>query len=234
MRLSTLLCALTLIPLTACSNPATGLKAAQNPNPTNGYIITLDASAAPGEIVNPNARVSFDATWSGSPCMPKSPPIVEWRMPWQYVEVPLKKVAPNTYEGVVYTDWLKDEQYFKKGGLCAWKMNMVNSGFAGQGGLGFGVGLSYLDLKDGATSTMYYLVEDFTAPASENTFGSAYSVPTNDFKDLENSYVNDTSKYFPVYVRARVLPGAPGLMSNDEFNQRVRRENPQGDHIDTK
>lgn len=234
MRLQALFCTLALLPLTACSNPATGLKAKQNANPTNGYIVTLDASAAPGEIAAASASVSFDDIWSGSPCMPKSPPLVEWRVPYQYVDVALKKVGPNLYEGVVYTDWLVDEQYFKKGGLCAWRMNTVNVGFKGQGGLGFGVSLSYNELEDGAVDTMYYPVGDFTDTKEGRIYPSAYAVPTNDFKDLENSYVNDKSKYFPVYLRARVLPGAPGLGPTDEFNQRVRRENPKGDHAETK
>lgn len=234
MRLQALLCTLVLLPLTACSNPATDLKAKQNPNPINGYIVTLDATAAPGEISKTNASVSFQSVWSGSPCLPEPPPLVEWRMPYQYVEVPLKKVGPNMYEGVVYTDWLVDEQYFKKDSFCAWRMNMVNVGFVGEGGLGFGVGLSYMDLKDGAVDTMYYLNKDFTETQGDRIYPHAYSVPTNDFKDLENSYVNDKSKYFPVYLRARVLPGAPGLGPIDEFNQRVKRENPKGDHAETK
>lgn len=232
MRLLALLCTLTLVPLTACSNPATGLKAKENPNPTNGYIITLDATAAPGEIVAPSASVSFDTAWSGSPCMPESPPIVEWRMPWQYTDVTMTKVGHNVYEGVVYTDALMDEQYFKKAGLCAWRMNTANVGFQGQGGLGFGVAISYNELQDGATDTMYYLVKDFTDTQDGRMYPHAYSVPTNDFKDLENSYVNDKTKYFPVYLRARVLPNAPGLTPLEEFRQRVRRENPQGDHAD--
>lgn len=232
MRLSAILCTFILIPLTACSNPATGLKAKENPNPTNGYIITLDATAAPGEIVAPSASVSFEPAWSGSPCLPKSPPIVEWRMPWQYTDVEMKKVGPNLYEGVVYTDALIDEQYFKKAGLCAWRMNTANVGFKGQGGLGFGVAISYNELQDGATDTMYYLVKDFSDTQQDRVYPFAYTVPTNDFKDLENSYVNDTSKYFPVYLRARVLPNAPGLTPLEEFRQRVRRENPQGDHVD--
>lgn len=235
MRLSALLCTLAFLPLTACSNPAEGLKAKQNPKPTNGYIITLDASAAPGEIDKVSASASFQDVWSGSPCMPEPPPIVEWRMPWQYADVPMKKVGHNLYEGVVYTDAMLDEQYFKKAGLCAWRMNTANVGFVGQGGLGFGVGLGYNELKDGAQDTMYYLVKDFTeAPSKERVYPFAYSVPTNDFKDLENSYVNDTTKYFPVYLRARVLPGAPGLTPVEEFDQRVRRENPNGQHVSTK
>lgn len=228
MRLIQMMWGVVVLPLTACSNPAEGLKAQQNPTPTNGYIITLDATAAPGSVVKPSASVSFENKWSGSECMPKSPPLVEWRMPWQSVEVPLKEVAPNVFEGVVYTDWMKDEKYFKKGGLCAWTMNTINAGFLGQGGLGFGVGLGYPELKDGASDTMYYLVADFTATKEGRMYPFAYSVPTNDFKDLENSYVNDKSKYFPIYLRARVLPGAPGLTVEEEFNQRVRRENPNG------
>lgn len=234
MRISTLLYTLAFLPLTACSNPATGLKAKQNPTPSNGYIITLDATAAPGEISKVSARVSFEDVWSGSPCMPKSPPIVEWRMPWQYADIPLKKVGRNLYEGVVYTDAMLDEQYFKKAGLCAWRMNSASIGFVGEGGLGFGVGLGYTELQDGAQDTMYYLVKDFTDTPEDRVYPHAYSVPTNDFKDLENSYVNDTSKYFPIYLRARVLPGAPGLTPMDEFNQRVRRENPTGDHAESK
>lgn len=233
MRLKALLCTLVLLPLTACSNPATGLKAKQNPAPTNGYIITLDASAAPGEISKASASVSFEDVWSGSPCLPEPPPLVEWRMPWQSVDVPLKKVGPNVYEGVVYTDWLMDERYFKKDSFCAWRMNMVNAGFVGEGGLGFGVGISYTELQDGAQDTMYYLVKDFTESKDGRTYPHAYSVPTNDFKDLNNSYVNDTSKYFPIYLRARVLPGAPGLTSEEEFKQRVRKENPNGKHVDS-
>lgn len=232
MHLKAILCTLVLLPLTACSNPAEGLKAKQNPKPTNGYIITLDASAAPGEITKANASVSFETVWSGSPCLPEPPPLVEWRMPWQSVDVPLEKVAPNVYEGVVYTDWLVDERYFKKDSFCAWRMNMVNAGFVGEGGLGFGAGISYTELQDGAQDTMYYLLKDFTGTKEDRMYPYAYSVPTNDFKDLENSYVNDKTKYFPIYLRARVLPGAPGLKPVEEAKQRVRRENPQGDHVD--
>lgn len=234
MRSSALVCPLIFITLTACSNPAEGLKAKENPKPSNGYIITLDASAAPGEISQTSASASFETIWSGTPCMPEPPGWAEWRMPWQYIDVPLKKVGANLYEGVFYTDGLLDETYFKKNTFCAWRMNTVSAGFVGQGGLGFGVGISYSELKDGAQNTMYYPLEDFTDTKEGRMFPHAYSVPTDDFKDLKNSYVNDKSKYFPVYLRARVLPGGPGLAAMEEFNQRVRQENPTGQHAESK
>lgn len=216
-----LLLAVTVLALSSCANPADKIVINPNPHPIQGYMITLDASQAPGPIGEVSAYMSFDVSWSGEACMPPAPGIVEWRMPRKYMDISLEKVRENVFQGVVYLDWIKDERYFDKG-LCAWHMNTVGANFKGQGGLGFGTGIGYTTFKSGVVETAYYPIEEFTEDASGRSIKVAFAVPTNDFtKDPENSYVNDKSKYFPIYLKADALPNTQGLTVPQEFEKRT-------------
>lgn len=214
---------LLVLSATACSNPADKILIKKNPSPVQAYVMTLDASHAPGEVKETYAYMTFENAYSGSQCMPEPPGMVEWRMPRERIELDLKPVEgkPNVFEGTVYLDWLQDENYFGKG-LCAWRMNMAGAGFVGAGGLGFATGIGHTHFEPGAEDTAYFKVESFTALEKDSMYPFAYSVPTNDFKlDPKNSYVNDTTKYFPVYIRVRPAEGSPGLSAKDEFEVRT-------------
>lgn len=206
----------------ACSNPAKDIVIHSNPDPVHAYILTLDASHAPGPIQSPKGYISFENDYSGRTCMPKSPPLVEWRMSGKRIDFELKPVEGknNVFESIIYLDALKDENYFGKG-MCLWRMNMAGVGFVGQGGLGYGAGIGYTKFKDGEEDTAYYPVSSFTETTEGKIYPIAPAVPTNDFKlDPENSYVNDATKYFPIYIRVKAKDGSPGLSVMEEYEQR--------------
>lgn len=215
-----------LLPLTACSNPAQKVVVRENPRPQEPYMIELDASQAPGEIQaeQVNASVGYQTQSYTPECTPKTPPLMEWRMSDKRLTIPMSKVGPNRFQGVVYLDAIQSEDYFKKG-LCAWHLNAASAGFVGKGGLGFGLGLGYPEFKPGGTSTAYYLVKEFSEPVGDRPYSFAFSVPTNDFtKDPENSYVNDKTKYFPIYLKVEPLVGSSGLSVKEEFEKRTGKK----------
>lgn len=204
----------------AMSNPAKKIEIKTNPFPQTAYIVTIDATQAPGPMVNSKGSMTFETAWSGEPCMKKSPPLVEWHIPRKTVDVSFKQVSYNTFEAVVYLDWVQDERYFNKG-LCAWKMNIVTGTVQGPNGAAHSVSVGSNEFRNNAVGTMYYRVDTFDVVSDPHRFIGAQSVPTNDFKDLSNSYVNDKSKYFPLYLKVRSIDGALGV--EEEFLSRTHQ-----------
>jgi hypothetical protein len=83
---------------------------------------------------------------------------------------PLTKISDTEYEGVFYTDWAVDGDFFWKG-VCHWQWNSMGVGFsakANQGNTSFitsyrPVGtqidtvVQFKELRDGVSQTRYYL-----------------------------------------------------------------------------
>jgi hypothetical protein len=93
----------------------------QNPHPQQAYRITMTIENAPGPFAHMLGLAQFDVV--NPECLP--PPDDNdghtWPVPTEGVEIPLQKVADNTYSGVVYADQMLDEDYFGHG-VCRWKL----------------------------------------------------------------------------------------------------------------
>lgn len=93
----------------------------QNPAPKQGYRITMKITDAPGPFAMMRGLAQFDVV--NPECLP--PPKENfghlWPVPTEGIEIPLEKVAEDTYSGVVYADQMLDEDYFGYG-TCHWKL----------------------------------------------------------------------------------------------------------------
>jgi hypothetical protein len=96
-----------------------------NPNPKQGYRITMTIADAPGPLVLTDARAQYDVT-NEVPCgkaIPNGGGV--YRMTSNEPLV-LAKVSDTVYEGMVYADQILDEDYYGDG-VCHWELTDVRA-----------------------------------------------------------------------------------------------------------
>ncbi len=188
-------------------------------NPQQGYQIAFDLRELPdpNAAKNVRAEVMFSTADSGQTCIDNPfPELYQRRMPSQTVAIPLSQTEPGIFEGTVYLDWLKDENYFGDG-LCMWQMGTINANFNGPGGMDFNIGMDPKALLDGSAEA-YYWTTDFSENSSLLPSPVAMAVPTNDYRNNPNS-VKDRNRFFPVRLQAEPL--SPQVLPPEkEFQQR--------------
>lgn len=212
--------------ISSCANPADKIVIQNNQEPQHAYVMTLDTSHAPEKVEQVFGSIFFENQYSGQKCMPEPPGMVEWRMPQKSLSFAMHENPdkPGLFEGKVFLDALKDENYFGKG-MCAWRVSSISASFKGHGpskeseALSFGLSMGYEQLNGEKKEVGYYPVSEFFNSPDGNTYPIAKAVPTNDFKlDFENSYVRDETKYFPLYLNATPIEG---VSAQQEWEQRL-------------
>ena len=143
----------------------------KNPHPTKGYKIHVFIKDAPGPFEDFGGSVGFRIE-NVQDC--------GYHMGWPVdgtvleitdgIRFPLTKISDTEYEGVFYTDWAVDGDFFWKG-VCHWQWNSMGVGFsakANQGDTRFISGFDRIEdpsdtvsmfkkLRDGVSDTRYYL-----------------------------------------------------------------------------
>ena len=143
----------------------------KNPHPTQGYKIHVFIKDAPGPFEDFGGSVGFRIE-NVQDCGYH----MGWPVDGTVLEItddilfPLTKISDTEYEGVFYTDWAVDGDFFWKG-VCHWQWNSMGVGFsakANQGNTSFitsyrPVGtqidtvVQFKELRDGVSQTRYYL-----------------------------------------------------------------------------
>ena len=93
----------------------------RNPNPRDAYRITMRIEDAPGPFGSMRAFAQYDVV--NPECLP--PPNDNnghlWPVPTDAAEIALTKEADGSYTGVVYADYMLDEDYHGRG-VCKWEL----------------------------------------------------------------------------------------------------------------
>ena len=149
----------------------------KNPHPTQGYKIHVFIKDAPGPFEDFGGSVGFRIE-NVQDC--------GYHMGWPVdgtvleitdgIRFPLTKISDTEYEGVFYTDWAVDGDFFWKG-VCHWQWSNMGVGFsakANQGDTRFISGFDriqdsndtafmFKELRDGASETRYFLKDGYPA-----------------------------------------------------------------------
>lgn len=149
----------------------------KNPHPTKGYKIHVFIKDAPGPFEDFGGSVGFRIE-NVQDC--------GYHMGWPVdgtvleitdgIRFPLTKISDTEYEGVFYTDWAVDGDFFWKG-VCHWQWSNMGVGFsakANQGDTRFISGFDriqdsndtafmFKELRDGASETRYFLKDGYPA-----------------------------------------------------------------------
>jgi hypothetical protein len=97
----------------------------QNPNPKQAYRLTLRIDGAPGPFASMRALAHYDVVNTECLRPPKDNPGGHTSpVPTAPTEVPLERIADNTYTGVVYADQMLDEDYAGRG-VCRWRLTSM-------------------------------------------------------------------------------------------------------------
>lgn len=93
----------------------------RNPNPREAYRITMQIEDAPGPFGLVRAFAQYDVV--NPECLP--PPNDNnghtWPVPTDAAEITLTRDADGSYSGVVYADYMLDEDYHGRG-VCKWQL----------------------------------------------------------------------------------------------------------------
>lgn len=96
-----------------------------NSTPLQGYEITIQLANAPAFAVV-GGRVQFDgANAECKKIQPISGAVINLK---HHESIQLTKVSETTYRGIIYTDQMRDANYFGRG-ICHWKLSYVGVSF---------------------------------------------------------------------------------------------------------
>jgi hypothetical protein len=121
-RLISALTVLLALTTTACGQAMKQPDVKLNSHPKMRYEITLTIEDAPGPFESVVGYANFETDTN---CVPEAP-ITAANYGSQYpvghsMLVPFHVVGANTYQGTMYMDWLKDEDYYGLG-VCRWRL----------------------------------------------------------------------------------------------------------------
>ena len=95
---------------------------AQNPNPTQAYRVRMRIDGAPGPFAAMKVLAQYDVV--NKDCLPPpdtNPGGYSSPVPSHVVEIQVVHAVGNEYEGVVYADRMRDEDYYGRG-VCRWAL----------------------------------------------------------------------------------------------------------------
>lgn len=174
----------------SASEPAAGTQDSpryrKNPQPKQAYRITMTIENAPGPFASMRALAHYDVVNTQCLRPPKDNPGGHTSpVPTAPTEVPLERIADNTYTGVVYADQMLDEDYAGRG-VCRWRLTSMVVQMKATGADGETLFIpSILDEKlfSGQPETVYFNkrsypnlgAEEFVNPGESNRsrFGSS-------------------------------------------------------------
>ncbi len=100
-----------------------------NPNPAQGYEITIELVDSPADIRSIAGEAHFGV--GSRACLPYQDRIARVTIGTSYIKkFALTQVGENTYQGQIFLDWPIDEDYYGLG-VCKWELDFasVNIGF---------------------------------------------------------------------------------------------------------
>lgn len=98
-----------------------------NPNPAQGYEITVELVDPPADIRSIAGEAHFGV--SSRACLPYQDRIARVTIGTSYIKkFALTQVGENTYQGRIFLDWPIDEDYYGLG-VCKWKIATVDAVF---------------------------------------------------------------------------------------------------------
>jgi hypothetical protein len=103
-----------------------------NPNPAQGYEITVELIDPPADIRSIAGEAHFGV--STRACLPYQDRIARVTIGTSYIKkFVLTKVGASTYQGHIFLDWPVDEDYYGLG-VCKWKIATVDAVFTRENG----------------------------------------------------------------------------------------------------
>ena len=131
-----------------------------NPDPKMRYEITVTIEGAPGPFDSMEGRALYEV--NNKACVPeKGGPLNPLRIP-PHTDVPfsLTRISDHQYQGTIYLDLLKDEDYFGLG-VCHWSMISLTT-FLKVKKTNFSPGIVTDEIISAKPSVRYYLQSDYT------------------------------------------------------------------------
>jgi len=175
--------------LTACGGNMEDPRIELNPHPTMRYTITASIADAPGAFDTIEADAQYQVT--NDDCAPEQPISGARLVPSKRMKIELHRSGENLYQGDVYLDRLKDENYFLHG-ICEWSLVAVSVS-AIHGKMEFATPLFLPRFFEPEGITRYFSYEAY------NKSEMRLSITGNENR---NAYA-DPSKTFSVKVSAR-------------------------------
>lgn len=139
----------------------------RNPNPREAYRITMRIEDAPGPFASMRAFAQYDVV--NPECLP--PPNDNnghtWPVPTDAAEIKLTRDADGSYSGVVYADYMLDEDYHGRG-VCKWQLiqaqaQLKATGVPGLGETSFIPELSLGELQVESSKTINFAKQNYPA-----------------------------------------------------------------------
>ncbi|MDM0058386.1 hypothetical protein [Variovorax fucosicus] len=126
-----------------------------NPHPKMRYEITLTIEDSPGPFESVAGYANFETDTN---CVPEAP-ITAGNYGAKYpvghsVLVALRPVGANTYQGTMYMDWPKDEDYYGLG-VCRWRFSSFSASLK-VGEVSFGPSMWDRDVVAQQSKTEYF------------------------------------------------------------------------------
>jgi hypothetical protein len=93
-----------------------------NPQPKQAYRVTMTIAGAPGPFASMRALAQYDVVNKECLRPPKDNPGGHTSpVPSEDIEIALTRVSDNEYSGIVYADYMQDEDYNGRG-VCRWQL----------------------------------------------------------------------------------------------------------------
>ncbi|WP_285401967.1 hypothetical protein [Luteibacter sp. ME-Dv--P-043b] len=109
--------------LTACGGNMEDPRIELNPHPTMRYTITASIADAPGAFDTIEADAQYQVT--NNDCAPEQPISGARIVPRKRVRIELQQAGDGAYQGEVYVDRMKDQDYYAHG-ICRWSLVAVS------------------------------------------------------------------------------------------------------------
>lgn len=107
-----------------------------NPQPKQAYRVTMTIAGAPGPFASMRALAQYDVVNKECLRPPKDNPGGHTSpVPTDDIEIPLTRISDNEYSGIVYADYMQDEDYNGRG-VCRWKLIQFRVHMKATGGPG--------------------------------------------------------------------------------------------------
>ena len=137
----------------------------RNPAPREAYRITMRIEDAPGPFGSIRAFAQYDVVTPE--CLP--PPNDNnghlWPVPTDAAEIALTREADGSYTGVVYADYMLDEDYHDRG-MCKWALIQAQAQLKATGVEGetsFGPALDAASIRTGIVRDIWLAKTDYPA-----------------------------------------------------------------------
>lgn len=168
-----------------------------NPNPKQGYEITLTIKDAPGPFESIEGFMQYEVRGQDDACAPMSEDMSGHTLRLsEDIPVIYFRVSDNVYRTTIYTDLLVDENYYGLG-VCKWTMVATRAELKGKEA-NFIATLRLDDMLSQKERTVYFWAKDYFDASIDNYASFGETDP--------NRFVGGKTNAFSVILAAKEMP----------------------------